>query len=329
VRALVWQGPWRMSVQDAAEPAPPPGWVVVRPGAAGVCGSEIGAYVGVMPNRFPPLVMGHEFAGEVVATGAGVEPSWVGRRVAINPLIGCGRCGPCERGLPNVCANRTLIGIQHPGAFAERVPVPAESLVELPPGLDLRVGALVEPMANGVHAAGLGLAMGPVEQALVIGAGMIGLACLQGVALSGVADVSVVEPSEPRRALAAQLGARRTFAALADARAGADLVVDAVGTAATRHAAVDLAGPGGTVVLVGLHEDESPMPFHVVVRKSITMRGSYAYTRTEFATALEWLADGRAGIGELSDVQPLEEGPAVFDELASGPSPNVKLFLAG
>jgi threonine dehydrogenase-like Zn-dependent dehydrogenase len=317
-----------MAVQEAAEPEARPGWVLVRPGAAGVCGSELEAYVGAMPNRVPPLVMGHEFAGEVVAVGSDVDPSWVGRQVAVNPIIGCGGCAACRRDMPNVCAGRTLVGIQHPGGFAERVPVPVECLVELPPGLDVRVGALVEPMANGVRAAGLGLAMGPAERALVIGGGMIGLACLQGALLSGIPDVAVVEPSKARRALAGRLGAGRTFSSPAEAEAGADLVLDAVGTSVTRRAALDLVRPAGTCVLVGLHEDESPVPFHLVVRKSVTMRGSYAYSRAEFTTALEWLASGRAGVGELSAVLPLEDGPAVFDELASGPSASVKVFLA-
>jgi threonine dehydrogenase-like Zn-dependent dehydrogenase len=318
-----------MVVQPAADPEPAPGWVVVRPGAAGVCGSEVEAYVGRMPNRVPPLVMGHEFAGEVVAAGPGAEGSWVGRPVAVNPIIGCGRCPACREDAPNLCPERTLIGIHHPGGFAERVPVPVECLVELPAGLDPRLGAVVEPLANGVRAAGLGVAMGPAGRALVIGAGMIGLACLQGAVLSGVPDVAVVEPSEARRGHAARLGASRTFASLAEAEPGVDLVIDAVGVAATRRAAVDLVRTAGTVVLVGLHDDESPLSFHAIVRKSVMLRGSYAYTRAEFARALEWLASGRAGIGELAPVLPLERGPDVFAELASGPSASVKLFLSG
>ena len=329
MRALVWEGPNRMAVQPAGEPEPAPGWVVVRPGAAGVCGSEVEAYVGRMPNRVPPCVMGHEFAGEVIATGPGVDASWTGRQVAINPIIGCGRCPACAADAPNLCPSRTLIGIQHPGGFAERVPVPVECLVELPAGLDVRLGAIVEPLANGVHAAGLGVAMGPVERALVIGAGMIGLACLQAAQLSGIPGVAVVEPSLARRAHALDLGASRAFASLDEAEVGVDLVLDAVGAAATRRAAVDLVRPAGTVVLVGLHDDESPLPFHTVVRRSVTLRGSYAYTRAEYARALEWLAEGRAGIGELTPVMPLERGPDVFAELASGPSESVKLFLAG
>ncbi len=207
--------------------------------------------------------------------------------------------------------------------------MPVECLVALPDGVDVRVGALVEPMANGVRAAGLGLAAGPAERALVIGAGMIGLACLQGAVLSGIPDVAVVEPSEARRAQAERLGASRSFASLEEAEAGVDLVLDAVGMARTRRAAVELVRPAGAVVFVGLHDDETPIPFHSVVRKSLTMRGSYAYTRAEFARALEWLAAGRAGIGELTPVLPLERGPGVFADLASGPSASVKLFLGG
>lgn len=329
MRALVWQGPHRMAVEEAPEPSAPAGWVVVRPGAAGVCGSEVEGYLGRMANRVPPLVMGHEFAGEVVVVGPDVETGWMGKRVAINPIVGCGRCSACRADAPNLCADRTLVGAQHPGGFAERVAVPVECLVELPAGLDLRLGALVEPLANGVHAAGLGLTLGPVERAVVIGGGMIGLACLQGALLSGVGSVTVVEPNQTRREIAAGLGATAVHGSLADVEPAVDLVLDAVGTAATRRAAVELVRQGGVCVFLGLHDDESGLPFHSVIRKSVTIRGSYAYARAEFARALEWVADGRAGIGELTPVLPLERGPDVFAELAAGPPAEIKVFLGG
>jgi threonine dehydrogenase-like Zn-dependent dehydrogenase len=318
-----------MAVEETAEPSASPGWVVVRPGAAGVCGSEVEGYVGRMAVRVPPLVMGHEFAGDVVSVGPGVETGWMGKRVAINPIVGCGRCSACRAAAPNLCAGRSLIGVQHPGGFAERVVVPVESLVELPAGLDVRLGALVEPLANGVRAAGLGMALGQVERAAVIGAGMIGLACLQSAVLSGIGKVAVVEPNESRRRLAAELGAADVHGSLAEVEPAVDLVLDAVGTAATRRGAVELARQGGVCVFVGLHDDESSLPFHTVIRRSVTVRGSYAYARAEFARALEWLADGRAGIGELTPVLPLERGPEVFAELASAPPARIKVFLGG
>src|SRR5438270_2603203 len=165
VKALVWQGPGRMELEERPKPTPDAGTVVVRSSAAGICGSEIEGYLGRMANRKPPLVMGHEFAGEVVEVGEDVERSWQGKQVAINPIVSCGECSFCRAGDTNLCEKRQLIGIAFPGGFAEFVGVPASCLYELPRAADPRVGALVEPMANGVHAVGLGMQLGPVEKA--------------------------------------------------------------------------------------------------------------------------------------------------------------------
>ena len=106
-----------MTVEDMPEPSPGPGEVVVRSVAAGICGSEVEGYLGTMSNRVPPLVMGHEFAGEVTATGDGVERAWIGKRVAVNPIVGCGRCRYCRRGQRNLCPDRYLVGVAVPGGF--------------------------------------------------------------------------------------------------------------------------------------------------------------------------------------------------------------------
>src|SRR6478672_7627826 len=123
MQAIVWQGPERMTVEERPEPgAPGAGELVVRPAAVGICGSEVEGYLGHMGNRTPPLVMGHEFAGEVVAAGAGAT-ELEGARVTVNPLSGCGACRRCRAGHTNLCADRVLIGIHAPGAFADLVRV--------------------------------------------------------------------------------------------------------------------------------------------------------------------------------------------------------------
>src|SRR3954468_10645049 len=145
MKAIVWQGPERMAVEERPEPpAPEAGELILRPEAVGICGSEIEGYLGRMGNRTPPLVMGHEFAGVVVAAGPGGE-ELEGARVTVNPLSGCGEWRVCRAGPTNLCAKRRLIGIQAPGAFAELVRVPAASARILPEGASFRTGALVEP----------------------------------------------------------------------------------------------------------------------------------------------------------------------------------------
>src|ERR687897_659453 len=282
MKGIVWYGPEQMSVDQVPEPSVEPGTVVVPPTATGICGSEIEGYLGKMGNRTPPLVMGHEFAGTVTQVGEGVDEGLVGRLVAVNPLSSDGTCPLCRAGLTNLCPNRKLVGIHSPGGFAEYTLAPASNVYPLPEGVEARTGALAEPLANGVHAARLGLAGRSVEHAVVVGAGTIGLMCLQAAALDGVPEVQALE----------------------------------------------LLRPGGRAVYIGLHDDQTTLGYHDVVRGQLDLQGSYAYTAEDYEQALDWLVDGRAGIGELPPVLPLEEGPGAFAELVRGPSEQIKVFLA-
>ena len=321
MRALVWRGARRIGVETVPEPRPRDGEVLIRPEAAGICGSEIEGYLGRMSNRVPPLVMGHEFAGTVVGER---------RRVAVNPLLSCRACERCRAGERNLCAERRLIGVHVPGGFAELVAVPRTNLVALPDGVDARTGALVEPLANAVHAVGLARRLVTIETAVVLGAGTIGVFVLHAARAAGVADLRVVEPHPARRESAIAAGARAAYGdagALAATRE-ADAVFDAVGAAATRRAAIDVVRPGGAVVLIGLHEDESALPFHRVVRDQLALQGSFAYTDAEFATALELLARGEVRLDALAAARPLEAGAEVFAALASAPPAVLRTFLA-
>jgi threonine dehydrogenase-like Zn-dependent dehydrogenase len=335
MKGIVWHGPEQMSVEEVPEPDIEPGTVVVRPTAAGICGSEIEGYLGRMGNRTPPLVMGHEFAGTVTEVGEGADESLLGRLVAVNPLSSDGTCRLCLAGLTNLCPNRRLVGIHSPGGFAEYTLAPASNVYPLPEGVEARTGALAEPLANGVHAARLGGTS--VEHAVVIGAGTIGLMCLQAAVLDGLPEVHAVEPVGARREQALALGAVAAYESGEEAREaldgpteglGADLVIDAVGAEATRRMALDLLRPGGRVVYIGLHDDDTSLGFHDVVRGQLDLQGSYAYTAEDFEQALEWLVDGRAGIGDLPPVLPLDEGPDAFADLVRGPSARIKVFLA-
>jgi threonine dehydrogenase-like Zn-dependent dehydrogenase len=162
--------------------------------------------------------------------------------------------------------------------------------------------------------------------------------CLQAAVLDGIPWVSVVEPHDTRRERALELGAHAAYASGGEAREaleeptqglGADLVIDAVGAEVTRRMAVEeLLRPGGRTVFVGLHDDDTTLGFHGVVRGQLDLQGSYAFTAEDYEQALEWLTEGRAGIGELPPVLPLEEGPNAFAELVKGPSERIKVFLA-
>ena len=337
MRALVWHGPERMSVDDVPEPEPAAGEVLLIPEAVGICGSEVEGYLGHQANRTPPLIMGHELAGRVTAAGDEAAEDWVGRRAAVNPLLADPGARP---GLDNLGARRELIGIHRPGGFAGAVRVPVGQLRPLPDDADPRVGALAEPLANGVHAVRIGQdgAEGDASAAaVVVGAGTIGLMVAQELLLAGIGWVGALEPQPERRAVAASLGVHQAWgdgdeAAEAVRQAtggeGADVVIDAVGLTDTRRLAVSLVRPGGCAVMLGLAHDATPLDFHGIIRAEITVRGSYAYTAADYDVGLAHLLEGRAGLGDLEPVGSLDEGPAAFAELARGASSRVKIFLA-
>jgi 2-desacetyl-2-hydroxyethyl bacteriochlorophyllide A dehydrogenase len=221
----------------------------------------------------------------------------------------------------NLCRDRVLIGVHAPGAFADYVRVPASDVRLLPDGVSARVGALMEPLANGVHAVRLTDERGRL---LVIGAGTIGLVTLQAALLSGFERVAVAEPHDARRERAIGLGAA------SDDGEEVDVVIDAVGLQATRRLGLERLRPGGTMVCIGLANDDTTLGFHDIVRSQHRIQGSYAYTMEDFEQAHAWLVSGEASLGdELPAVRPLEDGPEAFARLAEGPPPpEFKIFLA-
>ena len=317
-----------MSLDDIADITPAAGEVLLEPEAVGICGSELEGYLGHQANRTPPLVMGHEFAGRVVAVGDDVDEGWRGRRAAVNPLIAG---GTVHAGIEHLSDRREVIGVDRPGAFAAAVPVPAHRLRALPDDADARLGALAEPLANGVHAARIGRAGvegGPTERVVVLGAGTIGLMTLQAALVGGATWAGVLDTHPARRAAAGALGAHATFGDPKKLPEGADIVFDAVGSESTRLLALDLLRPGGCVVMIGLAAESTTVHFHEMIRHGLTVRGAYAYSDVDYDEALRWLLDGRAGLGDLEPVQPLDTGPEAFAELAAGPSHRLKVFLA-
>ncbi|MBA2666502.1 MAG: alcohol dehydrogenase catalytic domain-containing protein [Trueperaceae bacterium] len=319
MRALVWHGPRAMSLEHIPVPTPGPDDVLVRVEAVGICGSELSGYLGHNSLRRPPLVMGHEFAGEIVG-GSGLS---LGTAVTVNPLVTCGVCDACRDGRDNLCRRRALVGAHRPGAFAELVAVPAAACVPLANGLDFVDGALVEPLACAVRAVRLG-EVGPSSRVRVIGAGTIGLFCAVAARTLGAAQVTINDLNTHRAAVARAWG----FETGPTPEPGGTVVIDAVGMQVTRRAAVDSLERGGTAVFVGLHEDDAAFSGNDLVREERTVRGCFAYTSQDFRTAADWLSDGALPErGDWLSERPLEAGPAGFDELVDAAPSVVKIVL--
>jgi len=339
MQTLVWEAPRVMIMREQAQPVLRPGEALVKVAFVGICGSELSGYLGHNALRVPPLVMGHEFAGELVALGAEAQarnPSLVpGQRVTVNPLAYCGQCAFCVRGANHLCPSRQLIGAHRPGAYAEYVTAPAELVVPLPDGMSLRIGALTEPAAVAVR---IGEMAGRLagEAALVIGAGPIGLLALQVLRAQGAAPVFIADLDAKRLDMGAALGGEpidpRSINLAQKVRAetdgeGVPLAVDAVGAAATRAGCVAATRSGGTVILTGLHEETSAMPAAEIIRREIVLRGCFAYSPKNFAEALQRLAHDRLRLDPWIVEAPLAEGGRWFDRLIDAPGDVAKVLL--
>lgn len=336
MKALVWEAPRAMAMRDWPEPEPSADEVVIEVSHVGICGSELGGYLGHNALRVPPLVMGHEFSGRIVALGAKSNGGLrEGQAVTCNPMLSCGQCTHCRAGAPHLCLSRTLVGAHRAGAFAARVAVPARSVHVLPQGMDPRIGALVEPAAVAMRIGKL--AGGLVGRAvLVIGAGPIGLLGLQVLQQLGATSLHISDLDAERLAMGEALGAipidpsRHDPAEVvrkATAGIGVHVTLDAVGSAATRAQAVAATRSAGTVLLSGLHEEASAFPASDVIRREIAVKGAFCYDEEDFLAALCALDHGRLRLDPWIVEAPLAEGGAWFERLVDKPGSVGKVLL--
>jgi alcohol dehydrogenase/L-iditol 2-dehydrogenase len=273
VKAISLVGPGQVTlVEDWPEPVPGPREVVVRMRGVGLCGSDLEVYHGRRKTPALPWLMGHEGGGDIVAVGPGVTGRRVGQRVAIEPNYCCLDCPSCRTGSSSACASRVVVGMNHPGLLAERVAVPARFTWPVPADWADETLSCVEPVAV-ARAAVRRSRVEPGDRCLVVGAGSQGLFLCQALLAAGAVP-AVVEPHPGRLALAQRMGA---------APAGAEpdeifrFVFEAAGAAGAVQTALDRAGPGATVMLVGLSPAPLPLTASRLVRRQLTLRGSLIY----------------------------------------------------
>jgi threonine dehydrogenase-like Zn-dependent dehydrogenase len=333
MRAFVITGPGSAEVQDVAPPELRPGEVIVTVERAGVCGTDVELFTGQLAYLHTgeasyPLRIGHEWCGVVRATGRGVDPGWLGRRVTGDTMLGCGQCHRCQGGRHHLCADRYEIGIRRgwPGALAERLPVPAWALHELPPGLDPALGALAEPGGNAlraVRAAGLE----PGDRLLILGPGTIGLLCAQ-LATAGGAEVHLLGEHDSSLSFARSLGLTSAWTTDTLPQLRWDAVIDASNASSLPGLALQLVEPGGRVVCIGLAGQPSMIDSRIAVLKDVTITGVLGGS-AGLARAIESYA-----VGEVNP-RPLIAATVRLDEAASvlaghrdpawGPAPKIHI----
>ena len=329
MKALVLKEYKRFSYEDVPSPEPKPGEVLVTVKACGICGSDVHGMDGSTGRRRPPIIMGHEAAGVIAEIGQNVKGWRPGDRVTFDSTIYCGECDFCRRGQINLCDRRRVLGVscedyrQH-GAFAEMVAVPQHVLYRLPDNLPFEHAALAEPFSIALHALRR-TTVAPADKAVVVGAGMIGLALVQALRLAGCREIISVDIAADRLELAGRVGATHLVnSAKENAREsilqatggqGADVSFEAVGVTATVELALNCLRKGGATVLVGNVAPKIEFPLQIAVTRELTISGSCA-SKGDYPDCLAGLASGQLQAAPLiSASSPLAEGASWFERL--------------
>ncbi len=330
MRAAVFIAPRQLEVRDVPDLELGPGEVLVRNRVSGICGSDIHLYEDRIPSFTPRIlgkVLGHELCGDVVAVAPDVERVQVGDRVAVEPLLKCGRCPFCQAGDYHLCPELQHVGIGWSGGFGEFAKAPAENVYHLPDHVSFEDASLLDVLAVGIHAIHvLGIHAG--QRVLVFGGGAIGLATAQAAKWAGASMVALATRSAMARELALSTGidvaidsTQEDVAARMNALTdgwGPDVVFDAVG-GAPRYAArgVELVRRGGKVGVLG---GFPPQPVELggdFLLKEVAIVAVFSYARwgavSEFQIALDGLASGAfSGEKYISRRYPLDEISEAF-----------------
>ncbi|GAB3963570.1 alcohol dehydrogenase catalytic domain-containing protein [Actinoallomurus acanthiterrae] len=318
--ALIWEGGTDAAVVEVPRPETREGWSRVRVGYTGLCGSDLHILAGEHIRARPGTVIGHEFVGTLDEPAAGLP---AGTPVFVNPMVHCGVCDACARGLVHICRSLTSVGIDYPGGACPEVVVPDYGLYPLPPGMRLVDAALVEPLSVGVRAVRRGeVRLG--DRVHVIGAGPIG--CIVGLlaGMAGAVEVTVSEPSAFRREQAAALGLTVVEGGAAPT---ADVVFDATGHPAAAPEITSWSRPSGRIVLVGAYPP-APQPTALlsIMFAELTLVGTRIYTRQDILAAIELIASGRVDVSRfVTEVVPLRDAAKAVERLRAGTA--MKLLL--
>ena len=280
MKAAVFAGKGAIGVVERKVPEPSPGWVRIGVTAVGICGSDLHIYDWTMGDA-KGLQPGHEVAGVIDAVGDGVTVAR-GAKVAVEPITACGKCFDCTTGHVNRCAEHRLFGVTARGGMAEYLTVPASCLHTLPADLNDNVAALAEPMAvcvRGIRRGGVSLG----DRVAILGGGTIGLLSILAAHDAGAGEVFATARYPHQRALAESLGVTRVFASADEmvaqvGPASMDVVIETVGGhSSALTEAVDVAGRGATIAMVGIFEGSPGIPGLAFANRELTLVGSYCY----------------------------------------------------
>ena len=336
MKAIKLAEPWNISCVEMEKPTPKAGEALIRVVAAGICGSDIGAYRGSNNLVSYPRIIGHELAGIVESIPEnnrnGIR---VGDRVVVDPYLYCGHCYPCSIGRTNCCTDLKVLGVQVDGGMAEYYCHPADMLIKIPEGMTWEQAAMAEPLTislHGIHRGGLKAG----EFCAIYGAGPIGLVAGM-VAQAYGAHAIVIDLVQERLDFARSVGIEYVInsgkedpaAAVAKITGGvmAQQVMECTGANPCIRGCLDLVSNAGRVTLTGWPRKETSLPTDVITKKEVDIRGART-SAGEFQEALELIASGRVDMNRiLSKTVSLDEAPAVVADIEKNPGRYMKVVV--
>ena len=331
MKVIQYLGVNKISVVEKEEVVAPKGWAKIKVSHSGICGTDLNIYAGTHPRAKAPLVMGHEFSGTLENDTSMMKK---GAPVTIYPLISCGHCTPCKSGNAHVCNTLGLYGIDKDGGFAEYAIVPEENLVPLPQGMSMKLGALIEPIAVAVHTLReTGFTSG--DNALVFGAGTIGLCVALTLRLFGARDITVVETDEKRLALAKEMGFTVInpivqdiveYAKIKTNGDGFDTVYDCAGAQAVANTLLDVIKVKGQIVIVASYKKPAELPLFKGMAKELSIKFVRVYRKKDVEIAAEMAVKEPLYEKIITHVLPIEKAQEGFDLLFTKGSGAVKVM---
>jgi len=340
MKAVLLTAPFTLDIREMDKPEPRPNEVLIKVKATGVCGSDLHAYRGTHPFRKPPVVLGHELAGEAEQVGREVKMIRVGDRVTVEPWVRCGKCPYCFEGKYNLCVEKRGMGTtEWQGSFAEYVVAPEDVVYKLPEGVSYEEGALVEPLAVSVHTVRRArVRLG--ESVAVLGAGPIGLGILACLHEAGATKLIITDIENFNLKLASRLEAtvvvnakEKSLQGVVDEvtdGVGLDIAVIAAGEKSLVNEASKIVKKGGRVVVPAIFDESPEVDMFKIVYSEQNIQGVWAYTRKDFNIAIDLLASGKVDLRPLITHRiPLDEAIKVFKILDKRTEKAVKIVFIG
>ena len=334
MRAIKFEEPWKVECVEVEKPVAGKGQALVKVRAAGICGSDIGAFRGTNPLVSFPRIIGHEVVGEVLSIPEGnARGIKAGDRVILDPYLYCGKCYPCSIGRTNCCTELHVLGVHVEGGMSDYVAHPADMLWKLPDDMPWDLAPMAEPLTIALHGIHRG-SLKAGEHVAIIGAGPIGLLAAMSAIAYG-AEPIVIDVVDERLEFSKELGVKYTINSAKEDLAGkvkeythgrmAELVMECSGANAAVRSTLDIVANAGRITLTGWPKKETPLPTDAITRKEVDIRGART-SAGEFGEAIDLIYTKKVDVRKiLTKVVSMEETPATIMDIEKNPGNYMKV----